>query len=297
VTEETDLVYSRNVADELLKHGTKYERLAALVYKVVDEENTVIHDLKLRGPGKRAEHQIDVTVSRRGQEQQQRMIVECRDKNDGNKIGQGAVRDFATVVRSLNAKGVMLATTGFTRGAEDVAADEGIELGTLTAFSDEDWEGRVKQVKIVARMQLPTQIHATLRSSNPGEQISFDGAVPGETIIRTPTEALDLATVVREALGTVTIDESGPVEIEREFAGGTVIELDSGDLPIGSVVLGAHMTIHETEIAVGPPGVPELILRSLDGMFDRVIFDRDIKRFVIRPDGTVEPRSTGSVNQ
>ena len=40
----------------------------------------------------------------------------------------------------------------------------------------------------------------------------------------------------------------------------------------------------------GPAGIPELILRSLDGMFDRVIIDRDLQRFVIRPDGTVEAR-------
>lgn len=292
MTEETDLVYDRHVADEHLKHGTKYERLAALIYKIIDEQSTVIHDMKLRGPGKLAEHQIDVTISTPGQEQQ-RLIVECRDKNEGNKIGQGEVRDFATVVRSLGAKGLMLTTTGFTQGAENVAADEGIDLGTLTSFSEEDWEGRVKEVKVLARMQLPSQIEANLGSPDPGSQLDLREAVPGETIIRTPTEAVELAVVVREALSTVSLDVEGPVEIEREFSEGTVIELTTGNLAIRSVIVRATMTIYEYEMTVGPPGVPELILRSLDGMIDRVIVDRDLKRFVIRPDGTVEERPGG----
>jgi hypothetical protein len=44
-----DNIYDRHIADEKLKAGTKYERLAAVVYKAFWENNVVIHDLRLRG--------------------------------------------------------------------------------------------------------------------------------------------------------------------------------------------------------------------------------------------------------
>ena len=46
------------------KAGNKYERLAALVFKVLEEKNTVIHDIKLTGSDPDVKHQIDVTVER-----------------------------------------------------------------------------------------------------------------------------------------------------------------------------------------------------------------------------------------
>lgn len=48
-----DLLYTEIVADEKLKHGTKYERLAALVFKQLRESDTVTHDVRLRGEGRR----------------------------------------------------------------------------------------------------------------------------------------------------------------------------------------------------------------------------------------------------
>ena len=43
------------------KKGTRYERLAALVFKKLDESGTVIHDLKLLGESG-TESQIDVVI-------------------------------------------------------------------------------------------------------------------------------------------------------------------------------------------------------------------------------------------
>lgn len=56
MSEFIEKVYNWYIADEMLKLGTKYERLAAVVYKILDEDNVVIHDLRLRGQGKIAQH-------------------------------------------------------------------------------------------------------------------------------------------------------------------------------------------------------------------------------------------------
>ena len=117
----------------------------------------------------------------------------------------------------------------------------------------------------------------------------------GERSFARPTGAVDLATVVRGALSTVPLDVEGRVEVEcASSRRGLEIELSTGNLAIRSVVARATMTIYEYDMTVGSSGIPELILRSLDGMFDRVIIDRDLQRFVIRPDGTVEALSDGN---
>ena len=58
------------------KAGTRYERLAALVFKRLHERHAVIHDFKLVGASK-VKHQIDVLLETDGKNR--RVLVECKD--------------------------------------------------------------------------------------------------------------------------------------------------------------------------------------------------------------------------
>jgi hypothetical protein len=58
MSEAIERIHDRFVAEETLKSGTKYEQLAALVFQVLDRSALIVHDVKLSGPGKEAEHQI-----------------------------------------------------------------------------------------------------------------------------------------------------------------------------------------------------------------------------------------------
>lgn len=53
MSEPIEHIYNRMVAEEKLKAGTKYERLAALVFQILDRAWFVIHDVELRGPARR----------------------------------------------------------------------------------------------------------------------------------------------------------------------------------------------------------------------------------------------------
>lgn len=46
-----DTIYDEYIAEEKLKKGTKYEKLAAVVFKVLNQNDVVVHDLTLRGDG------------------------------------------------------------------------------------------------------------------------------------------------------------------------------------------------------------------------------------------------------
>jgi hypothetical protein len=110
-----ELIYDEFVANEKLKHGTRYEVLAAMVFKSLNRHERVVHDLRLRGPGKRTAHQIDVTLGRADQ-RELRLVIECRHLFPTSKrpeIRLGAVRDVASVLRDLRPdQGLMLTTAG-----------------------------------------------------------------------------------------------------------------------------------------------------------------------------------------
>ncbi|OMF51003.1 restriction endonuclease [Paenibacillus peoriae] len=140
-------IYNNLIADEKLKNGTKYERITAVVYKLLDETNTVFHDLRLRGNGKKAKHQIDVTIVK--DSQTKRILVECKEYD--KVVGIGIVRDFFGAVTQIKPdEAVVVTTKGFTKGAIDFANDEGIKLAILREAEDSDWDGLIRKVKINA---------------------------------------------------------------------------------------------------------------------------------------------------
>jgi hypothetical protein len=148
VTEGIEQTYDRVIAEEKLKSGTKYERLTAIVFKILDESGLVVHDVRLRGAGKEARHQIDVSASY-GQGPR-RVLVECKDY-DSESVGIGIIRDFnGALIQLQPAQGIVVTTTQFTPEACAYARDEGIALVQLRPFTDRDWDGRARAINITA---------------------------------------------------------------------------------------------------------------------------------------------------
>lgn len=142
---KVEQIYNKIIADEKLKNGSKFERLAAVVYKILDESDSVIHDLTLRGDGKRAQHQIDVTVKKNGSSK--RILIECKEYD--KVVGIGIIRDFFGAVTQIKPDDAFVVTTvGFTKGAVDFARDEGIKLAILREAKDSDWEGLIRTIVI-----------------------------------------------------------------------------------------------------------------------------------------------------
>lgn len=130
------------------KSGTRYERLAAVVFKTLDSADVVIHDLRLLGEKTGAKHQIDVTIENQGVKQ--RKLVECKDFDTSNKkVGIGIVRDFYGAVVDVKPQEAWVITcTGFTKQAVKYAQGMGIRLAILREFQESDWRNRVRRYKI-----------------------------------------------------------------------------------------------------------------------------------------------------
>ena len=115
-----DTIYNQYIADEKLKAGTKYERIAAIVFKVLASEDVVVHDMRLRGTGKQTQHQIDVTVETAGTKKH--VLLECKDYDD--VVGIDVVRDFFGAVHQIKPdEAIVVTTKGFTKGAVSFAHD------------------------------------------------------------------------------------------------------------------------------------------------------------------------------
>lgn len=149
VTEQIEAVYDAAVAAEKLKDGTKYERLTAMVFKILLEDSYVVHDLRLRGDDKETLHQIDVVVSSGPSHAPHRILVECKDYGKGTKVGMKEILAFnGRLVQFAGSRGVFVATVDYTAPACSYARDERITLVQLRAFMDSDSTGRRAQINV-----------------------------------------------------------------------------------------------------------------------------------------------------
>jgi len=141
VSREIDLVYDDLVAEEKLKNGTKYERLAAIVFREITGEIT-LHDLRLRGESG-VPHQIDAVV----REARRRILIETKDYN--TVVDLPIVRNFWGAVEDIEPEEAFIVTTqGFSANAEKYALAKGIRLAILRPPRDEDWEGFIRRIEL-----------------------------------------------------------------------------------------------------------------------------------------------------
>jgi hypothetical protein len=79
------------------KSGTRYERLAALIFKSFYDAGVVIHDIKLVGDTG-VEHQIYVAIDTN--DNPRSILIECKDFDvKGKPVGLSIVRDPQRISR------------------------------------------------------------------------------------------------------------------------------------------------------------------------------------------------------
>ena len=141
-----DELHDQYTAIQTTKRGTRYERLAAVVFAALDKTSVVIHDLKVVGADTGVSHQIDVHIESNGRARH--ILIECKDFDvSGNPVGLGIVRDFWGVVDDVHPHESWIITCNdFTSDARRYAKGKGIKLATLRAFADADWEDRVQTI-------------------------------------------------------------------------------------------------------------------------------------------------------
>jgi hypothetical protein len=144
------------------KSGTRYERLAAMVFKALEKKNVVIHDLKLSGDDPEVKHQIDVTIEIDGIKKTR--LIECKDFDIArDKVGLGIIRDFRSVLEDTKAdEGIVISCIGFTEGARKYAKSKGIKLAVLRVVETVDLNGYLTKIRIGFVIQMPANPSANV---------------------------------------------------------------------------------------------------------------------------------------
>lgn len=162
------------------KHGTAYERIAAVVMAVLGWDD-VEYDRTEQPAGLLASHQLDV-VCRHSDGTRERLIIECKDVGPNNKVDQAVLLKLVAVQERLGAEhAAVLTTTDFTRGARHVAVDHDIALIRLRSYDPPTDDGTwVRAVNIELRMGFVIQTDIRL-VTDAGIVKAADARVPAES--------------------------------------------------------------------------------------------------------------------
>lgn len=128
----------------------EYERLTQAIYQTIlhnEGENIAVeHNVEKAGRSG-VEHQVDVYWRFRQAGLDHTVLIEC--KNYASPLTLEKVRNFFVVLHDVgNCRGVMVTKTGYQAGVQDFARYYGISLKILRQPNEEDWKGRVKDVRI-----------------------------------------------------------------------------------------------------------------------------------------------------
>lgn len=136
----------------------EYEEITKYIYETLGKASGVKiecsgKDCKVTGKSK-VNHQIDVLTSHSDGLHTYSTIVECKywDKN----INKDIIMKVAEIVEDAGMnKGVIVSRKGFTSDAISFAQYRNIGLIELREPIAEDWEGRIKNIKINMNMLIP----------------------------------------------------------------------------------------------------------------------------------------------
>lgn len=291
---DADDLYEELFGERPAKDGVAYERLTAIVF-AIRGWNDVIHDVLKARPGAKTEHQIDVTA-RAPDGTERHVIIECKDWD--KTVGKGVLDALVGVSAQLVADAAVVVTTvGYTRGARNVAADEGIGLVRITKYDPQIHGPYVK------RAEAHFNFHHSHWSEVAIEELTGAGSFAGtlEDVVVTAYSRLEhLDGTPAELLGEVFELNAAPAEegahrCRADFADGRRLPLGDGR----SVVLKGLTWTETVSIAtetVVVEGVGEALLlvqeigsdgKAQDG---RVVVDRDLVAWQIDEHGNVVKR-------
>ena len=304
MSKEIEQIYDRLVAKEKLKDGTKYERLTALVFQVLEREKRFIQDVRLKADEKQSVHQIDVTATNRHSERK-RILIECRDRT--KKVEKDQVGDFHSKVVPLKPDAAWIVSrVGFTKGARTLAADEGIGLAVLKPATSEDADGRVRQIHVRGKVKAPGT--PTITSWLAIDDAERERIAPLLAARENELQLIDATAAfvydgTGEQIGTleslltpIFSSEGRQFEVgknEGQYLFDEPVWLDLAGVRgcFRGFTYSVELAEAVVEFTIGEANaVAELVMRSLDSAIDRIFYDGEIAELAFDDDGVVVRR-------
>ena len=289
-----ELLYTRLIANEKLKAGTALERVTALVFfALMNEEATVVHQVRLRGSGA-SYHWIDVVATRAGETR--RTLIECKDYT--NEVGLEEALVFGgRLAQFPHDDAFMVTTVGFTKDALTYLADQEVQpvifrpVGFLPDSADAKL---VKKIVLKIDMHVDTNIKVELRiADEPGadefvaantglrEWPQGDGlyALDGP-FVEPLTDALERAMAVGQEW-----PPKGQRTAELEFEEPRLLEMDGKRTKLTGLAVSWDHVIATQTVTKEAGALPALVVANVRGDIERVFSDAEILELGFAEDG------------
>ena len=270
-----------------------YEELVKEIYQGLGQANGVTIECwgascKVEGsPG--VVHQIDVLTRHSDGLHQYRTAISC--KNWNKKVGLPIVRDFAQIVDDAKlSKGVIVSKMGFTTPAKAYAEFNNIGLVELRRPVDSDWDGYIKEVRVVIEMDrtdiYDVHFHLTAPMPGPGEEIYQYGPTHwplmlSQLFIGIPGREAD---TFQKLADEEWIKDEEKEEYDIQFPEGNVLTVpDYPEYPAhGYSITGASFRVR-----FNSPITEEIVVRADNHIYMIMESLFDGRRFTITRDGEI----------
>jgi hypothetical protein len=282
------------------KKGTAYELMVGAVLKFLNKDAQITHNVFSKSPYSEDKYQIDNLY-----QTETTVFVECKNGSEKNKkVKRPDISKLAGALCILKGpinRGVVASSTDFTKQAKQFTQDFlksnaiPIDLLIIRQSIPEDTEGTVRKIIINLNIIKPdfqkASFGAILRTGQipkelgykEGDKLNFtidcfykkDGSVL-DTLLNL-TSKLPLNTESMMAQGKWEFNEQAYIYVDK-----FLVPIEKVEYKVPFITL-----IEKLEINAGKPAI---LVRSIDGEFEKIISVEDLRKIIARENGTYGTR-------
>ena len=297
-----DELYYKLFGEYSTKAGTALERLATIAYTEVKANKSAV-DQRLKGPYSDSTYQIDgLAETDDGQE-----MIEAKDytiRND--KVGRDDIQKLSGALSDLDniSKGVFVSATDYTKPAKQYAEStpqmpnaKPIDLYDIRPSTELDEKGRIKkicfQINIVAP-DFKRGTYNTIFTKQGYDDLQNDNLL-GKPIPMRFENFYDINNNIVVTFQQLTCEVSKKLDLKSNDShiSGTW-ETPNLYIPINGKMYALEKIDYKIpisrdteEFTIENNGNPCLLIRSLDGNIDKLLTDKELKKYKFNDDGSV----------
>lgn len=297
-----DELYYKLFGEYPTKAGTALERLATIAYTEVKANKSAV-DQRLKGTYSDSTYQIDgLAETDDGQE-----MIEAKDytiRND--KVGRDDIQKLSGALSDLDniSKGVFVSATDYTKPAKQYAEStpqmpnaKPIDLYDIRPSTELDEKGRIKkicfQINIVAP-DFKRGTYNTIFTKQGYDDLQNDNLL-GKPIPMRFENFYDINNNIVVTFQQLTCEVSKKLDLKSNDShiSGTW-ETPNLYIPINGKMYALEKIDYKIpisrdteEFTIENNGNPCLLIRSLDGNIDKLLTDKELKKYKFNDDGSV----------
>jgi hypothetical protein len=284
------------------KKGQGYELLVAAVWKLLHEQYDVKADQQKRGKGSKTSYQLDTHVAGPSEQFVESKDYTAREKGRGAPVGRGDLQKLLAALLDLDIpQGVFTSASGYTGPAKKFAAASGdiaegtsIQLFDIRPSTEEDEQGRIREIHLNIGVYEPEYEKATWIPllTGAGKAALEKAYQKGSTLTAPVAEFTAEDGTVRETIRQLTAKlhlnyETLMAQGQWSFEPGTFIDFGGVKAEIQSIDYKVPYRVTQSTMIIKAEGTPSVLVRSEDGTIDRLLTDEQLRRVAFAEDGSV----------